>query len=608
MTPQIALTLSIIVVAILLFATEKLRVDVIALMVLLAVALTGLVGPEEVFAGFANPAVITVWAVYIVSGGLFKTGVADLLGQGILRLAGTSEPRLIAVIMLACGIMSAFMNNVGATAMLLPAVIGISRRTKVPVSRLLIPLSFSSLLGGEVTLIGTPANILGSGILADRGLPSFAFFEFAPIGALFLGTGVVYMVLVGRYLLPSREAPADLSGNYRLRDYLTEVRVLPDSPLVGKTVVESRFGQDYDLTIAGRVGDPLRAHEARQRGTPGTKRRLTMRRSDHIEQGDVLIVRGNLQTILKIKEAQALEIVPDVELDDAELTTEDAIVAEVLVSTRSELAGQSLKELNFRDKYNLTVLALWRHGESVYRKLADEPLQFGDVLLVQGRRDRIHLLRTDPNFLLLEPVELEMRRTDKAPIAVGVMALVLGLVLLADFHISTAMVIGAVLMVLTGCLNMDEAYQSIDWRTVFLVAGMLPLGAAMETTGAARLLADLMLGTVGDLGPIAVLAGIYILVALITQPMSNAAAVVLITPIAIDTALGMGADPKPFVLATVLGAATSFLTPVGHKANVLVFGPGGYRFFDYTRVGGPLTLALFVVTMIFLPILFPPFG
>jgi len=607
MTPQIALALAIVGMAIVLFATEKLRVDVIALIVLLSVALSGLVSPQEAFAGFANPAVVTVWAVYIVSGGLFRTGVADMVGQGILRLAGGSELRLIAVIMLTCGIMSGFMNNVGATAMLLPAVMGISRQTKVPPSRLLIPLSFSSLLGGELTLIGTPANILGAGILADRGLPAFAFFDFAPLGALFLGTGLIYMLLVGRHLLPRREEPSGLTQSYRVRDYLTEVRVLPESPLVGKTVVESRFGQDYDLTIVGRVGDPPHLTFARQRPTPGARRRLSMRRSDRIQAGDVLIVRGNLNTILNIKESQGLEIVPDVELGDEELTDEEIAVAEALISTRSELAGKTLKELRFRDKYNLTVLALWRHGEPISRKLADEPLQFADVLLVQGRRDRINLLRTDPNFLLLEPVELEVRRTHKAPIAIAIMALVLALVLVARFHISTAMVIGAVAMVLTRCLTMDEAYQSIDWRTVFLVAGMLPLGMAMETTGAARFLADLLLGAVGALGPLAVLAGIYVLVALITQPMSNAAAVVLITPIAIDTALSLGADPKPFVLATVLGAATSFLTPVGHKANVLVFGPGGYRFFDYTRVGAPLTLILLTVTLIFLPILWPLF-
>jgi di/tricarboxylate transporter len=595
MTPQIALTLSIIGVAIVLFATEKLRVDVIALIVLLTVALSGLVTPEEAFAGFANPAVITVWAVYIVSGGLFKTGVADILGRGILRLAGTSEPRLIAVIMLTCGVMSGFMNNVGATAMLLPAVIGISRRAKVPVSRLLIPLSFSSLLGGMLTLIGTPANILGTGILAKRGLPAFAFFDFAPTGAIFLGTGIVYMVLIGRRLLPVRQAPDERRAAYQLRGYVSEVMVAPDSPLIGQTLFESRLGADYELTILAIE----RAGEVQMTLPPDTR----------IQTGDLLIVEGAAERLMHAQDA--LRLVIDVEKTTEvgqQLDKDKAHLLEATLAPNSGMAGCTLSELGFRSRYGFSVLAVWRHGEMITQRLRDMRLQFGDALLLQGSRHRLPALQEGNDFLVLEPVRLELRRRRKAPIAVAIMASVLALVLLAGFHISTAMVIGSLLMVLTGCLTMDEAYQNIDWRTVFLVAGMLPLGTAMETSGAARFLADLLLGAVGGLGPLAVLAGIYVLVALITQPMSNAAAVVLITPIAIDIALGIGASPKPFVLATVLGAATSFLTPVGHKANVLVFGPGGYRFFDYTRVGAPLTLVLLVVTMAVLPILWPLFG
>jgi di/tricarboxylate transporter len=320
------------------------------------------------------------------------------------------------------------------------------------------------------------------------------------------------------------------------------------------------------------------------------------------------MVEGAAENLIRARDKLRLAI--DVERSaelERKLDEDGVHLFEATLAPRSGIAGRTLSETGFRNRYGFSVLAIWRHGEVIIQRLSDVPLQFGDALLLQGPRHRLQALQDGDDFLVLEPVALELRQLTKAPIAVAIMALVLGLVLLAGFHISTAMVIGAVLMVLTSCLTMDEAYQSIDWRTVFLVAGMLPLGTAMETTGSARFLADLLLGAVGGLGPVAVLAGIYILVALITQPMSNAAAVVLIAPIAIDTALGIGADPKPFVLATVLGAATSFLTPVGHKANVLVFGPGGYKFFDYTRVGAPLTLALLVVTMIFLPILWPLF-
>jgi di/tricarboxylate transporter len=594
-TPEIALTLGIIGVAIALFATEKLRVDVIALIVLITVGLTGLVSPEEIFTGFANPAVITVWAVYMVSAGLFKTGVADILGRGIMRLSGASEPRLIVVIMLTCGIMSGFMNNVGATAVLMPVVIAISRRTKVPVSKLLIPLAFSSLLGGELTLIGTPANILGAGILAARGLPTFTFFEFAPMGALFLATGVVYMLLVGRRLLPVRQAPDDAQMASQLRGYVSEVRVADDSQLAGQSLVESRLGADYELTVLavernGRVRTSLH---------PDTR----------IEAGDLLMVEGAAENLIRARDALGLVI--DVERTaeaEQQLDVDKVHLIEATLAPASRMTNQTLSQIEFRNRYGFSVLAIWRHGEVITQRLRDVRLKFGDALLLQGPRHRLPALQEGGEFLVLEPVALELRRLSKAPIAVGIMGLVLALVLFAGLHIAMAMVIGAVLMVVTGCLTMDEAYQNVDWRTVFLVAGMLPLGIAMETSGAAWFLADVLLDMVGGFGPRAVLGGIYILVALLTQPMSNAAAVVLVTPIAIDTALGMEADPKSFVIVVVLGAATSFLTPVGHKANVLVFGPGGYRFFDYTRVGTGLTLALFVVAMIFVPIFFPLFG
>lgn len=593
MTPQIALTLAIIAAAVVLFATEKLRVDLIALLVLLTLALTGLVGPTEAFAGFASPAVITVWAVYIVSGGLFKTGVADMLGERIIRLAGASEPRLIAVIMLACGVMSAFMNNIGATAVLLPAVVGISRQAKVPLSRLLIPLSFSSLLGGNMTLIGTPPNILAANILAARGLPTFAFFDFTPMGLIVFGVGILYMVLVGRHLLPKRESPETWQTARRLREYISEVRVMPNSSLVGQTLVESRLGVDYDLTVVAILRD----------GEEYT----AIRPDTLLQANDLLIVEGAVESLMQAREALDLVIEAERKLELEQLDTEQVHVVEATLAPRSHIAGRSLRQLHFRDRYGFTALAIWRQGEVITQRLRDIPLRFGDALLLRGPRERLPALQEGDEFLVLEPVALELRRRRKAPLAVGIMGLALGLVILANLPIATALVIGSVLMVLTGCLTMDEAYQSIEWRSVFLIAGMLPLGLAMETTGTARFLADLLVSGLGNLGPLAVLAGIYVMVSLITEPMSNAAATVLVVPIAIDLALELGADPRSFVLATVIGASTSFLTPVGHQANVLVLGPGGYRFFDYTRVGGLLNIVILIATLICLPLLRPLF-
>lgn len=590
MTTEIILTLSIIFVAIILFATEKLRVDLIALLVLLTVALTGLVSSEEAFSGFASLAVITVWAVYIVSGGLFKTGVADALGERIIRLAGQSEPRLIAVIMLASGMMSAFMNNIGAAAVLLPAVVGISRQAKVPLSRLLIPLSFASLMGGNMTLIGTPPNILATSILVERGFESFNFFDFTPMGALVFATGILYMVLVGRHLLPIRQSAEELQTQ-QLRAYISEVRVLPNSPLAGKSLVEARLGADYDLSVLA-----IQRENTLIQNLYGDMR---------LQAEDVLFMEGEAATLLQAKDKLGLAIEAEPELTLEELAADDFHLVEATLAPSSSIAGRTLRSIRFRDRYGFTALAIWRQGEVLTQRLIDIKLKFGDTLLLKGPRTRLPDLQGGDQFLVLEPVTMELRRRHKAWIAVGVMGLVLLLTTFFNLHISMALVIGSVLMILSGCLTMDEAYQSIEWRSVFLIAGMLPLGLAMENTGTARFLADQLANLLGDLGPLAVLAGIYILAGLITEPMSNAAATVLMVPIAIDVAIELGANPHTFVLATVIGASTSFLTPVGHQANVLVFGPGGYRFFDFTRVGWLLNVLILVVTLIFLPLLWP---
>jgi di/tricarboxylate transporter len=573
--------------------TPEIALTLVALLVLLAVSITGLVSKEEVFLGFANSAVITIWAVYIVSGGLFKTGVADLLGSLILRLSGASEVRLITVIMLICGTMSAFMNNVGAVAVLMPAVIGISRQTKIPVSKLLIPLAFSSLLGGKMTLIGTPANILAQGILTARGLPSFGFFDITPMGAIVLGTGIIYMVLIGRRLLPVRKTADDPRTSKQLRDYIGEVQVSKESPLIGKNLYESNLGADYDLVVLAIIRD----------GNSIT----ALHRDLVIEQDDHLILEGSAQNLMNAREALNLKYETDQDFELTDLDTEESYIFEATLAPRSTMVDRSLNQVRFRDRFGFSALAIWRQGEIITDRLRDIKLQFGDALLLQGPPGKVRALQDGNEFLVLQHVDLERNRSHKAPLAAGIMLLVITLAIFTNLGIATAMVIGSVLMVLTGCLSMDEAYESIDWRTVFLVGGMLSLGIAMENTGTAQFLANLLLDVLGDYGPLGLLAGIYLLSALITQPMSNAAAVVLMVPIAIDTAFGIDANHLTFTMAVVIGAATSFLSPVGHKANVLVFGVGGYRFFDYTRVGILLTIALFIVSMIFLPIFWPFF-
>jgi di/tricarboxylate transporter len=485
------------------------------------------------------------------------------------------------------------MNNVGATAMLMPALVGISRRTKIPVSKLLIPLSFSSLLGGAMTLIGTPANILATNILADRGLPTLGFFEFTPMGAILLTTGVIYMMVIGRHLLPVRQGAQGPRDVYRLREYVAEVRVPDASRLAGQTLLESRLGRDYDLTVL-----------AIERDGTGRSR---IARDTRIQAGDLLTVEGSADNLVAARRALGLAIEAERRLNVERLEPKDVRLIEATLAPNSGLVDRTLRGVRFRDRYGFTALAIWRQGAAITRRLRDVPLRFGDALLLQGPGHRVPDLQQGEDFLVLEPLKVEPVRQAKAPIAIAALVLAIVLVVFADFHISLAMVIAAVLMVLTGCLSIEEAHESIDWRTVFLVAGMLPLGMAMEATGTARYLANIMLDVLGDFGPTALLAGTYLLAALITQAMSNAAAIVLIVPIAVDTALGLGANHITFTMAVVIGAATSFLSPVGHKANVLVFGPGGYRFFDYARVGALLTVLLLIVSMIFLPILWPLF-
>ena len=590
MTFEIGLTLFIIVAAVVLFATEKLRVDVIAMLVLLTLALTGLVTAEQAFSGFSSPAVITVWAVYIVSGALFKTGVTDIIGERIARMAGNSEPKLIAVIMLACGTMSAFMNNIGATAVMLPAVVGISRKSGIPLSRLLIPLSFASLMGGNMTQIGTPPNILASSILTERGLESFSFFDFTPMGMIVFGTGIIYMVFIGRHLLPARKNIEDSQAD-TLREYITELHILPDSPLLEKPLAKLQLADNYDISIFGIIR--------------GGRKLSHIEGNTMIEKEDTLIVSGDAKSLMDVVDKLGLVIASDTRFKLSDLGTDSVQVFEATLMPRSNMTGKSLKQINFREKYDLSVLAIWRQGQVLVKRLGNVRLQIGDSLLLKGPTQRITDFRQSDPFIVLESLKVESQRRDKIPLMLGIMALTLILATFTSLHISTALVIGSLLSVLLGVHSMDEAYQAIEWRSVFLIAGMLPLGIAMETTGTASFLANGIVNITGQYGVIWVLAGIYILAGLITEPMSNAAATVLMVPIGIDIALNLGVNPQTFVLAIVIGASTSFLTPVGHQANVLVMGPGGYRFGDYTRVGWLLNVFILIVTMIFLPMIWP---
>lgn len=588
---DILLVLTILVLAILLFATGWIRMDLVSLMVLLALGLTGLVSPHEAFSGFSNPAVITVAAMFVISAAIANTGATTKLGEQIMRLAGSSEPRLVLAIMLTSAGFSAFINNIGATAMMMPVVMGMAQKARIPASRLLIPLAYGSLLGGVCTMIGTPPNILMSELLFELSGESIGMFDFTPVGVPLVALGICYMVLFGRRLLPNRKS-GTLTEAYQVKEYITEVEILPDSPLDGKTISQSGFEEEFKLRV--------RAILRKGRKYPQPRRNRILR------SGDVLFLEGNPTDILKVRKKKGLEVVPErdnpIQIDEKH---DEMVVVEASLAPTSELVGKTLKSERFAETHGLTVLAIWRSGSPVVKRVDQVVLRFGDVLLLQGPETRVMHLGKEHSFLLLGGVPKVSYFPRKGPVAIGTLV---GVVLLAATGLLPIMLsatLGALILVLCRCLSIKEAYESIDWSIILLIAGTLPLGLAMEHSGAARLLADQLIGMVGPFGPWAVLCAVFFITFALTEIMSHAAAAVLVAPIAYNTALELAVSPKPFFVAVAIAASMCFMTPISHQSNALVMGPGGYRFFDYTRVGTPLNLLVWIVASLLIPLLYP---
>ena len=783
MTPEIALVLFILALAIILLVTEWIPMEAVALLALGAVALTELVSTTEALSGFSNPAVVTVWAVFILSGGLTRTGVANVIGRFVLKVAGRREAFIVLVIMVSAGVMSAFMNNVAVAALMLPVVMDIARQTGHAPSRLLMPLAYGSLLGGLTTLIGTPPNILVSEVLRENGMIPFKLFDYTPVGVLIMLAGTAFMVLIGRHLLPAQNvareyAPsknADLRDQYDLRERMFLLRVPPESMLVGKTLAESRMGSALDLNVVGivREGETKRAPdpstvlaagdcllvggrlarmqelkdwrqlvfeeesfdinqlfskdmnmaEVRVRpGSPftgktlyeigfqnrfklsvlalrrGAKLRRTKLPEILLRAKDVLLVLGPEERLEKLKSAPGCEqfryvsrpeltevyhlherllvvsIPPDSTLtgktlkesrlgdalsmrvlciireghklcmpdpeeslragdrlavlarkedffvlqgleglqvdreivpDLAELESDHVGLMEAVLAPRTRLAGMTLRQLHFREKYGLRVLAIWREGRAYRSNLRDMALRLGDAFLMYGPRDRLQLLGQEPDFIVLTEAAQEAPRLEKAYVSMIVMGAVLLPVILGLVPIYIAAVIGAACMVITRCLTMEEAYRAIEWKAVFLIAGMLPLGTALDQTGAAKYLASGVVAMVGPFGPLAVIFGLMALTFLATCIIPTAALVVLMAPIALSTSADLGLSPYATMMAIAMAASASFMTPISHPANVLVMGPGGYRFIDYIKVGLPLSIVVLIVVLIFLPFFWP---
>lgn len=587
--------LGLIGLALLLFALEVTRPDIVAIGVTLTLLLTGTVSIEEGFSGFSNPAVITVLAMFILSSGLVRTGVADHVAGFIIKLGSGHPVWLTLAVMLTVGVMSAFMNNIGAVAILLPTLFVIAQKSDYPVTKLLIPLSFGSLLGGLTTLIGTPPNLLCSMALEEAGFRGFRMFDFLPTGLAVMAVGALYMAFAGRFLIPARTGSDSLTQQYRLQDYLTEVVVPEKSPLVGKSLAASDFRKETGLSVL-RIRRAARPEKAAL-PSPSTV----------LEAGDRLVVEGNLEELIKRKESGPLKIYAETKFDDKALTGDNVELAEVAVAPRSMLVGKSINQGHLHRRFNVLVLALRRRGRTLQKQFTSVPLAVGDVLLVQGSPEAIGEMASSPEFLVTNRLEHEVRDSKRAWLALGTMAVAIASAATGLLHISVAGLLGVLLMAVTGCVRIQEMYQDVEWRVIFLIACMMPLGIAMndEHTGTARWLAEHVVQWTGGHGPLVVMASLFIFTTLITEVMSNAAAAVLLAPIGVAIAVGLGLEPYPFLMAIAIGASTTFLTPIGHQANVLVYGVGNYRFADFPRVGLLLNVLIFIVTLVVVPLVWP---
>jgi len=586
---NIIITLLIILFAIVLFAIEIVPVDVISVIVVLALIYFKLLSPDQAFTGFSNSALVMIGSVLIMTTALVKSGVADKIAHFILKWSGQSSIRLFCTFLITVGIISSFINNVAAVAILLPSTVSIAKAAKINSSKLLMPLAFGSMMGGMCTLIGTSTNIAVSGALPNYDMSSFSMFEITPIGLIVFFGGLLFFMTLGYFLLPAKDKD-EVIEDYGIREYLSELKILPSSPLVGEKVSERVFGNMQDLSIVGiyRKGNNIYI--------PG----------DHftIESGDSFLVVGGIENLARAGQTDGIEIKSGYKHIDKDLEPGDVRMAEAVIAPDSILEGKTLKDVNFRHTYGLSAIALYRHSICLREKVGRIPLRVGDVLLLQGEIDRIDALGEILKLIIMGDVTPERFRTKKAGIATiiflaSIIAGVTGLV-----PIAVSFLTGAALMVLSKCLYAEEVYKSVNWHILILIGGMISLGLAVEQTGTAQFLANLITDATASYGIHALLGSFFILTVLLTQPMSNVAAALLILPIAIHTAQGLGVNPRTFVMTITIAASCSFMTPF-EPAAVLVYGTGRYRFIDFIRVGLPLTIVVFIISMLIIPVLWP---
>ena len=591
MTTQIAIVLALLIVALVLFSLERIPIEVVSILLVMALVLTKTLTVAEAFAGFGNDIVITIAGLFILTGGLAKTGIIDIVGRRLHRTAGESEFRMTALIMFAAAFCAAVMKNTTTTAMFLPVVLGIAARRNISPSKLLMPLAFGAILGGTCTLIGTSTNLAVSGALPRYNIEPFTMFELTRVGVVIVGVGMLYMLLLGLRLLPRGKPGESLTEQYHVRQYMTEVIVLDDSPLIGKSLAEARIGDELDLTVLGI----LRGEE---------QFRIAPNLDEQIKADDLLLVQGRVEDILKVKAEAGIEIKPDFKLNDSVWESKGTKLVEAMVPRGSDFIGRTLKRLDFGRRHGVVVLAINRHGIDLLSKISRVRLRFGDVLLLQGNREQVEALAAQGQVLLLEEVSEKNPRPEKQPWALLAFGVFLFFSLTHLVPLPIAVLIGVMILLATRSIRMSEVYEIIDWRLLILIACMMSFGTAMELTRADQYLADLIVRGTGQYGPLAVLAGFFIMTVALTQPMSNQAAALVMLPISIKTALALGLNPRTFAVTVTYAASCSFLTPL-EPACVLVYTPGRYRFLDFLKVGSLLTIAVFAIVIWLVPVFWP---
>lgn len=592
MTLPIAYVLGLLVVALVLFASDKLSVDVVGLIVLLCLAVPRILTAREALSGFGNETILILISLFVVTAGIVRTGVVERLGLWLASVGSSNPSRLTRVILGSAAAVSSFLSNTVTTAVFLPIMIGVARRTAVALSRVLMPLAFASILAGSVTLIGTSTNLVISSQLPRYGLAPIGFFELAPVGVVITTFGLLYLFFLAPRLVPDR-GERDMTDRYDLRRYLSEALIQPGSRLAGKSLAESQLGSAMNLNVVGIVR--------------GERRTLAPGPHATLAENDILIIEGKAEDILSVKDAGGIEIRPDVKpaLSDGDLQSERIRMMEAMVLPHSDLVGRTLRESRFRERTGVTVLAIHSAGgPDRIEKLSGIRLKPSDVLLLQGSLEALDRVRGGGELFLLEDVSAHHPRRRKGRWAAAIFIGTVAVAVAGLLPLPLAFIAGGVALVITRCMTPQEAYESVDWRLMVMIGCMIAFGLAMEKTGAAAFLSDLIVQHISGMGSTALLAAFFVLTVLLTQPMSNQAAALVVLPIAVAAANKLGLNPRTFVMCVTFAASCSFLTPL-EPSCVLVYGPGRYRFFDFTRVGLPLTALVFVASMLLVPLVWP---